>query len=158
MSVKRKLIPALLVLPVLLAAGDKRDLQLLIAAPSEVTAGGAVQVTATLTNVSDHEIQSVQISGDPIAAYRFRVQDAHHFHDAPKKNNIDEDQPPPVFSFNSITLQPGQQFTETIDLSEVYDLTEPGVYTVDAERYIPADLGFSFTVSNKIKIEIERTR
>jgi hypothetical protein len=46
------------------------------------------------------------------------------------------DDPPGNFSASSVvsTVKPGTSFTFTIDLTKLYEVTEPGTYTLDVSR------------------------
>jgi hypothetical protein len=54
----------------------------------------------------------------------------------------------------SVTLLPGQVFKDGILLTEIYDMTTPGNYSVRLKRRIPSDLGVGEVESNGVKITV----
>ena len=157
MLLKSVLVLALISLPGMVFADGQNSspLQLVISAPDRPVEGGTLQITATLTNISDHNVVATQIRGNPTIAYRFTVRDVQHIGIVQRKPDVlDESHPLARFTASSITLKPGEQIQEIIELDKLLDLPQSSSYAIRAERYIPAELGPSYLISNEIKVDI----
>jgi hypothetical protein len=140
------------------AVSTANPTQLVISAPEGTQNGRTLQLTATLKNLSDHNVKILHLRGDSIAVYRLTVRNVEHNrieHPRENEREIDGDGDTiSMFSLSSITLKAGEDLQETIDLGRMYDLA-PGTYTVQVERYVPEEKTISpYMISNQIKVEV----
>lgn len=102
---------------------------------AEFRAGNDVEVTIIQTNISDHEIVAnvSRINGiDSTFDYDVRDEDGN----AVAKSTWSKPVPPPV-SYHEGAIGPGQSVTEGVYLSNGYNLTRPGRYTIQVSRLDP---------------------
>jgi len=135
-------------------------IQLVISAPKGPLDGSTVELTATLTNSSDHDVTIDQITGDTSVGYQTIVRYigySHFVQERDLKNQPSSNNGIPLFSMSAITLRPGDHLQETVQLGGTCDLTEPGTYVVQVLRVVPeaTGSGVSRLISNKITIQID---
>ena len=157
MSLKSGLFVALmsmlgLVMVIKAAAPD--PIQLMISAPEGPQDGSSVELTATLTNKSEHDVTILQIRGDFSGYYTLNVLNVQH-NRVEQQREVERDSGL-LSSLSGITLKPGEHTQETIELGRMYDLTEPGTYVIQAERSVREFKGIAIShlTSNQIKVEI----
>ena len=125
--------------------------------------GEPVQVTVTVTNYTSHDIfwSTERIKEPQYMACRYDLERNGHevettfFHRKITGRNRDGD-PNKVYGGSSILLPhpPGKMFEMKIDLTRLYQITEPGEYTLHVSRY---DEGTKATIrANVVTIRIER--
>jgi hypothetical protein len=125
--------------------------------------GEPVQVTVTVTNNTNHDVfwSAERVREPQYMACRYDLERNGHevettfFHRKITGRNRVGD-PNEVYSGSSILLRepPGKIFDMKIDLARLYEITEPGEYTLRVSRY---DEGTRTTVhANVVTIRIER--
>ena len=55
-----------------------------------------------------------------------------------------------------IVLKPGQSTQETVCISDIDDLSAPGVYTIQLQRVVPKELGSGVAKSNVITVTVTK--
>ena len=128
-------------------------------AKPSVKPGEPVRVSVTLTNVSKNDI-SVEhdISNKGELFYSVRIQGGNG--KGPRKTQYNQalsgepTSTPMIITSSPINarVSPGKTLVEVIDLKDLYDLSEPGTYSIQVERTDP----YSKTTvsSNKLTIVI----
>ena len=116
-----------------------------VAPPADpIRLGSPINVTVTVTNISSKEIYLASDRG-PNTKYKDftyllmkngREVETTWFHRKITGRNRPDD-PPEVEAGSSITLPhaPGTIFVMTIDLKRLYEITVPGVYTLEVSRF-----------------------
>jgi hypothetical protein len=114
-----------------------------VSSPSEpIRLGSPINVAIDVT-VGNKEIYWRAEKGDTAyRAFHFsvtkdgRVAETTVFHRRITGKPRRDDPPPEGFGTSSIlsSVAPGKTFTLTIDLTKIYEITEPGVYTLDVSR------------------------
>jgi hypothetical protein len=112
--------------------------------PDDIRLGSPINVIVTVTNVSGKEIYIQSDRGKDSAYKGFfyaltrdgREVETTFFHRKITGRQRPDD-PPEVLHGSSIVLPhpPGKMFTFTIDLTRLYEITEPGLYTLDVSRF-----------------------
>ena len=139
------------------------EFSITVTSPEEsVKLTSAINFTVTVTNTTDHEIYwAHERSKDgPYTAFRFVLTKSGHevettfFHRVITGRQRPDD-PLEVYSGSSILLpyKPGKMFAMTLDLKRLYEVKEPGLYTLDVSRF---DEASKMTVSSK-KITLKIT-
>jgi hypothetical protein len=111
------------------------------ASPTVVKAGSDVKLTITIKNVSDLTIYHIVNSGKPGRNWQILVLDsqgnsANETSNGRKIHGNDPSQHPwsgSVFS-GRYPIKPGETFQQTLDLTSEYDLTKPGIYSIQVLR------------------------
>ena len=111
------------------------------ASPTVVKAGSDVKLTITIKNVSDATIYHIVISGKPGRNWWILVRDnqgksVYETSNGRKIHGNDPSQHPwsgSVFS-GRYPIKSAETFQQTIDLSNEYDLTKPGTYSIQVMR------------------------
>lgn len=110
-----------------------------------VRLGSPINVIVTVTNTSGKELYMASDRGKDGTYKDFVVLLMRHgrevettvFHRRIRGRQRPDD-PPEVESFGSSILlphPPGKMFVMTIDLKRLYEITEPGAYTLDVSRF-----------------------
>jgi hypothetical protein len=127
-----------------------------------ITLGAPIEIAITVKNVSDKEIWWTAESGD--TAYKaFHVLLTKGGHEPETtflhrkiRGKPRPDDPIAVSSGTGSSLdspvEPGESFKLTIDLKRLYQITEPGVYTLEVSRY--DDLSKARIHSKRLTLEI----
>jgi len=132
------------------------------AAPDVIKAGSAVTIRSVVTNVSNEKIWVVSLGED----VRYHVWDSRGFPVRRAKPNLDrarlrlqQDKHGQSSIVQYVTargvwfpVQPGQTVEDDFVISDFYDLTRPGKYTVQAERTDPESQ--SIVKSNTITVAV----
>lgn len=162
---------AYVILSALLAPGgtaaSKQPFSLTIAAPKDpVKAGVELHVLATVTNTSSRSLTfSTSLGVVPVddVFYKINVRDEHGRVAPPSANLRNRNKLVPTFwgSITSRTLGPGDSFVEQVTVTRMYDLSQPGIYTISVARHVPPDfvpqgqkLGKDFVQSNTITVTV----
>jgi hypothetical protein len=122
-----------------------------------------ITVNVTVTNVSGKEMWWQWERQHKDAGYRAfswlltkggREVETTFFHKKISgRQHADDPQEPEHFSSFPVTYPPGKMFTVTIDLKRLYEIKEPGVYTLVVRRF---DENSKTTVhSNSLTLKIE---
>ena len=116
-----------------------------------VKAGQAVDIKLRLTNTSSHEIDasSVWERWGTDMAYEYDVRDA-----SGKLHKRKSHDGPIMASSRKHILKPGESIEETNQLSEAYDMSQPGQYVVQYSRRISQRVKDGIVKSNKITITV----
>lgn len=110
-----------------------------------VAADSPVIIVATLTNMSDHEITMVQVSGlragydvDVRNSQGKRPRGANELLAEQNKENKEAHRPIRVIinqgGARTVNVKPGQTLRDEIQVSNIFDLTIPGTYTIQLTR------------------------
>jgi hypothetical protein len=114
-------------------------------------AGSMVVIAVRKTNISDHEInklvldgQTIEVrdsSGNPVAHRKSRNLSGSlsGMHRPGTKDNV---------------LQPGETRMHTGQLSEGYDMSQPGTYTIQISERVSDDTDSKVVKSNKITVTV----
>ena len=160
-------IAALIALPVYAVPGAKRPpFSVTLNAPDKPLKSGAeLHLQVTIKNTSDHDITFLTSAGDDGFRYKIRVLDAHA-HPAPPSALViamRSDKKLVEFGWSNFgrKLKPGESLVDEIDVTKLYDLSQPGIYTISVTRHIPPDavpqgqkLGKGFVRSNTIAVTV----
>jgi uncharacterized protein (DUF58 family) len=122
-----------------------------------VRAGSEVRVEATLRNISNHEIGVLRSS--PNSDYFIDVQDAHGRSVALTELGRKLRAPDAVRVTPSNVLYPVAPRATLVDeiiISQLFDLSHPGGYTIEAKRKIPDELGAGIVTSNKVTVVVTK--
>jgi len=118
--------------------------------------GSLVELTVTLTNRSvgeivirdrnrscDYELEVRESSGQPApgTSYKRALKCSNKFAVTAGKNSIRN-------------LRPGESYSDSMIVNQLYDLSRPGKYTIQASRAIPQELGGGTVQSNIITLTV----
>ena len=143
-------IAAFIALSVHAAPGSKPPFSVTLNAPDKPLRSGAeLHLLVTIKNTSDHEITfSTSPGAIPEDGFRYKVEvlDAHT-HPAPPSPLVVEmrsgKELVDTWSSNiGRTLKPGESFVDQIDVTKLYDLSQPGIYTISVTRPLQPWQGF----------------
>lgn len=113
-------------------------LSLTITAPARpVKAGTELRMSVTVRNISHQTIKLVSLA-DSSYEYEIKVRDANG-HLAPAAARLrNRDKRLPRYSGSTFArdLQPGASYVDHITVTELYDLTRPGKYTISVARQL----------------------
>ena len=143
------------------AQGQSQPFSLSIAGPNGViAAGGACDVSVTLTNTSEKLIRMPVTNGE--GGWGPRRDLTVTVVSLPSGRAL---KPIPIdprraiytqsFSRRSETLQPGQKISGVTHLCEIFDLSVPRTYQVQMRRDVPKEIGAGVVTSNTIEITTE---
>lgn len=138
--------------------GSRSGVSVTITAPtSPVTLGHAIPIKVELTDTSGHEISVSRGIGHAEAEVTYEVtmydstghpvQRTNHGDAAAKKQLIS--------SVRVVSLQPGEKLTQTMELTKVFRITQPGTYTIRVGRRWPEETGET-QWSNSLSLSIEK--
>ena len=128
--------------------------------PPPIHINGSVDVTITVTNITDNKIFWESDRGKDSVYKAFVIvltRDGHELETTVFNRKITgrqrSDDPLDVEAGSSISLPypPGKMFVMTIDLKRLYDIKEPGPYTLEVSRF---DLYSKTTVRSKTNLNI----
>jgi hypothetical protein len=111
-----------------------------LALPNEIVeSGSAIEAHIALTNISDQPIEFA--ATDPLCDYSIEIKSLDGRPVTKTKNANDASAGCLDHRVASrsilVRLKPGEQWEEDIHLNEIFDLTNPGGYTVQVSRKIP---------------------
>jgi hypothetical protein len=137
---------------------------LTIAAPDEpLKSGGQLVLRVTVTNTWDRTLAFIRSPGPaPEEGFRYQVE----------VRNAKGQPPPPSAQARALknkttatfesryaySLKPGESFVDQIDVTKLYDMTEPGTYTISVVREVPPaqNLGKGRVKSNSVVVTVTR--
>jgi hypothetical protein len=133
------------------------------ASPTPYKLGEPVQITVAVTNITNHDIgwRSERIRESQYMACRYELEQNGHevettfFHrKITGKNRVGD--PNEVYAGSSIVIPkpPGKMFEMEIDLKRLYEITEPGEYTLHVSRH--DEVTKTTVQANVVTIRIER--
>ena len=133
----------------------------IMAAQNNFMAGNPIEITITMKNISDHDINIVQWTGDKHQAelsYAVIVRDKNGEMpiETEYKKRLNEGGAVAVIagSHKLITFKPGDEITETSNLNKLYNLSRLGEYTVQVEKKLPDSEGEDTVKSNTITVTV----
>lgn len=141
---------------VMSAHTQQRPLSITISAPQNVIkAGNGVWIEVTITNTSNRELLVQE--RNPATDYEIDVRDDRGAA-VPETDHGPKLREAPMIPMNSrnlgIHLQPNESTKENITLTDLYDLSHPGKYTMQVQRVLPKELGPGYVKSNVITITL----
>jgi hypothetical protein len=113
--------------------------------------GLPVRVDILLTSISNHEINVSRNLGVVNYAYQYEVRDSAGRLLEQKKHDW-----PQQTSTEVVRLEPGGRLTDGSTISELYDLSKPGEYTIQLVRPVSSDPGAEGIKSNTITMTVTR--
>ena len=144
---------AVILSPGILASGQTEDQSGVVepsfalsvtAAQDAVKAGSSVTLTITLTNTSDRKIQVVKEAGGrgPLDL-RLDVRDGQGNTVRRAGPKLSKEKNGRIVkhiyvwasSVTNVDLPPGQKVTDVLPVDRLFDLTQPGKYSIQASRY-----------------------
>lgn len=140
----------------------KRLFSLTIAAPSEpLKSGSELRLHVTLRNTSEARIGFIRSPGlipEEGFRYEIEVRDANG-HAAPPSEHVRELSGKRTVEWSSNLarwLNPGESFVDEVCITEFYDLSRPGKYTVSVAREFPPaqGLGKGSVKSNVVTVVV----
>jgi hypothetical protein len=131
-----------------IAAWERAEAQLLITLkmPSDrAIAGSKINLDVVLANASDHNVSVYKDLGSRAEfSYKIDVQSRNGWRPPETKYARDlrgEATPAPyhpvISSGGNIVLKPGEMTTDHLVLTDLFDLSQPGEYTVRVQRIFP---------------------
>jgi hypothetical protein len=118
--------------------------------------GSAVSVRIRKTNLSDHEIQKTGPDNQAFG-YIFDLRDSNGVPVLPHKRRspwIRGGGPSATAGTKETVLQPGESKVDFAPLSDWYDLSKPGTYTLQISQRISGEASSAVIQSNKITITL----
>jgi len=124
-------------------------------AQASVKSGSPVELEVITTNLSPQPITLSK--SNPGMEYDFDVRDSGK-KAAPMSPQLkrmrDPAHPHGVFRLFGKVLQPQESLRETVTISEYYDMSKPGTYTIRLQREIPEQVGKGVVKSNAVSVKI----
>jgi len=120
---------------------------------SQVMAGFPLRVKTLLTNTSNHPMNVSHELGELDLAYRYEVRDSGGRLLGQKKVET-----PAQGSVVVIMLKPGESSAGLTDLSAGFDLTRPGVYSVQMRKPVSTDPNAEVIESNIVMVTVTEAR
>lgn len=138
---------------------------LTIAPPTDqIRLGTTINITITVKNTSDSDIYwRAELGNTAYHAFRFllikdgKEVESTRFHRMIRNEPRPDDQTESaVGSGSSVVsaLEPGKSFTLTIDLNKLYEIKQPGQYTITASRTEETKDGKFVVKSNAVTLDI----
>lgn len=158
-------IAALIALSVYAAPGSKPAFSVTLSAPDKPLKSGAeLRLQVTIKNTSDHDVTFLTSGGavpeDDGYRYKVEVLDAHT-RPAPPSALVTEmrsgKKVVDTYSRNiGRKLKPGEALVDLIDVTKLYDLSQPGIYTISVTRPLQPwqGLGKGAVRSNAIAVTV----
>jgi len=122
-----------------------------------VTAGESVTIRIRKTNTSDHEIPKLGPDNGPFG-YVFDIRDSNGNLAPPHKSTSESIRgggPAPIFGTKDMVLQPGKSKIDYAPVSEWFDMTKPGTYTIQVSQHVSSDPNSAVVKSNKVTVTIQ---
>lgn len=113
------------------------------APPSPISLGSPIEITITVKNIAGRDIPwRAEVGATAYKAFRVSLAKGGHepettpFHRRLTGNQRPDD-PLELGPSSSIvsSIAPGESFTQTMDIKRLYNITEPGLYTLQVSRY-----------------------
>jgi hypothetical protein len=127
---------------------------LLVAGPtSSIKAGAICEISVTITNISTHQMAIRKDNGGlPGSYYAINIAvDAGHSLTARSPKEV---RGVIRSSFQFKRLEPGEVINETLILTDLFDLSKPGVYKIRIRRDVEPEYGGGHVDSNEIAITV----
>lgn len=143
-------------------AGAKQLFSLAITALKEpLKAGDELHLRVTITNISGRDISFI-VSPGPIPEdgplYQINARDAEGRPAPPSASVLRRDKRVPIYYGSRLarTVKPGESFVDQVDVTRLYDLSQPGKYTISVARSIPPhqNLGEGLVESNTVTVTV----
>jgi hypothetical protein len=119
-------------------------------------AGTGVTVRIRKTNITDHAIPKPGPDNGPFGCV-LDVRDRNGNPAPPHKRtggSIVTGGPEPIAGSNEMVLQPGASRVDYAPLSEWYNLSKPGTYTIQVSQHVSNDPNSALVKSNKITVKV----
>ena len=125
---------------------------LLAGPPSSIKTGAICEIGITNTNISTNQIRIREDRGGTAKYYVIIVlDDAGHTLTPLKPKEV---QGAIRSSFHFKRLEPNEALKETVNLSNLFDLSKPGVYKIRVSRDVEPEYGGGHVDSNEIAITV----
>lgn len=121
-----------------------------------VEVGSVLVVRVRKTNCSDDNLPKSPADGGPYP-YQFEVHDSHGNLLESKMSGVIHRRiggPGLLRGSKDMFLQPGESETSSTRISDFYDMSKPGVYTIQVEQHVSNDPKSAMVQSNIIKIRV----
>jgi len=118
--------------------------------------GSGLTVRIRKTNITDHEIPKVGPDNGPFG-YIFDARDGDGNPAPPHKSTgawPTSGGSAPVLGTKDMVLQPGESKIDFATPSEWYDLSKPGIYTVQVSQHVAGDPTSAIVKSNKVTVTV----
>lgn len=125
-----------------------------------VKAGSIVVVAVRKTNISDHEINKGSCVGNDASGYHcggyFEVRDSRGNLVRPREPRLmlKGGGPGHLIGTKDNVLQPGESNIDRDHVSEAFDMSKPGTYTIQLRQNIGKDLNSDVVRSNIITVKV----
>lgn len=129
-------------------------------APARV--GSEIHLTVTVANTSNHDVSfgvAPGIAPDQTMSYNIEIRDAQGREAPPTPflRDLREHPKPTSGSIFGYTLAPGESYEEELVITRLYDLTQPGKYTIKVARsQQPWPNAAAIVKSNTIAIAVSK--
>ena len=151
-----------LIMPVVFA--DEALFSLTLAAPTAPLKSGAeLRLLVTVTNTSDRTLGFIRSPGEiPDEWFRYKIQIHNEAgQSAPPSAYVRELKNKQTLGFQSSYarwLKPGESFVDNVEITKLYDLSQPGTYTICVSREFPPkqNLGTGYIKSKVITVTITK--
>jgi hypothetical protein len=129
----------------------------------DLKSGAELHLLVTIKNTSDHDIPFITNGGPPADdGYRYKVEvvkaDAHEAPPSALVIEMRSGKKLVVTHGNNIgrKLKPGDSLLDQIDVTKLYDLSQPGIYTISVTRPLEPyqGLGKGAVRSNTIAVTV----
>lgn len=121
----------------------------------DLKAGSLVEVRVRKANRSDHDLPKSPADGGPYP-YKFEIRDNQGNLLEPKVPHgwIKSGGPGLLRGSKDMFLQPGESEESSAQVSNWYDMSKPGIYTIQVLQHISNDPTSAVVQSNVIKIRV----
>lgn len=137
-----------------LKPGDSLHLDFANTAEDNVKAGSMMVVGVRRTNRSDHALPKTAQGSGP-QPYLLEVRDERgNTLERKTRSWIRGGGPGVLRGSKDMFLQPGESETSVIRVSYAYDMSKPGIYTIQAYQHVSSDPTSPVVRSNTIKIRV----
>jgi hypothetical protein len=119
-----------------------------ISGPPQTKVGSEIELRVQLTNTSNHSITLSPLYIDGIdTSFDYEVRDSTGSLKEKKERKMQG-------SFRSVTLKPGESLDEGTLVSRVFNMAEPGEYSVQLSRALSGDQQKGVVKSNTITVNV----
>jgi hypothetical protein len=120
-----------------------------------VKAGAPVRLEVSTTNISQSALTLSK--SNPGMEYEFIVLSENGkpvTESAALKRMKDRRRPIVIYRLSNEVLNSGESTRETVVITDYYDLSQPGEYSIQVERQVPEQYGRGIVKSNTVKVTI----
>jgi len=116
-----------------------------------------VSVRIRKTNITDQEIPKPGPENGPFGCL-FDIRDGGGNPTPPRKRSsgslVGGGGPAPILGTKDTVLQPGESISYFAPVSEWYDLSKPGIYTIQVSQHVSSDPNSAVVKSNKVTVTV----